>query len=97
MFSKKVEEQDQTKQEKSEVERVLASVTLEKDNLNDYRDKFEREFVLRNEFQRKFEIMNELCESQGREYNERVQVIINEKQMIVKDNKELRNQLNEAQ
>jgi uncharacterized coiled-coil DUF342 family protein len=40
--------------------------------------------------------MNELLESQGREYNQRVDEIINEKQLVVTENRQLRSQLNEA-
>ena len=41
--------------------------------------KYERTEREREEMQRKYQVMNDLCESQGREYKERVDQIITEK------------------
>ena len=44
MFSKKVEEFDELKQNLATKEKELSNVTLERANLKDYHDKYQREF-----------------------------------------------------
>ncbi len=49
MFSKKVEEFDELRQNLSVKERDLNCVSLDKTNLQDFHDKYEREYVQRDD------------------------------------------------
>lgn len=63
MFSKKVEEFDELKQNLSMKEREVNSLQVERNNLQDYRDKYLREFEEKEDLQLKYKNMNELLES----------------------------------
>jgi hypothetical protein len=58
MFSKKVEEFDSLKQTLGEKEQALNIVTLERANLKDYHDKYQRELAQREDLQAKYIKMN---------------------------------------
>ena len=45
MFSKKVEEFDDLKQALAEKDQMLNNATIERANLKDYHDKYQREFT----------------------------------------------------
>ena len=49
MFSKKVEEFDEVKQNLAEREKECANLVLEKANLKDYHDKYQREYSQKEE------------------------------------------------
>lgn len=75
MFSKKVEEFDELKQCLADREKDLNNAVLERTNLKDFHDKYQREFAQREDLQMKYIKMSQLLESQAQDYNSRVQEI----------------------
>ena len=63
MFSKKVEEFDEIKQNLADKEKELNTANLDRANLRDYHDKYQREFAQREDLQMKYIKMNQLLES----------------------------------
>jgi hypothetical protein len=63
MFSKKVEEFDEVKQNLADKEKELNTANLDRANLRDYHDKYQREFAQREDLQMKYIKMNQLLES----------------------------------
>lgn len=63
---------------------------MERANLKDYHDKYQREFQQREDLQMKYVKMNQLLESQAQDYHSKVAEITQEKEQLVHENKVLR-------
>jgi hypothetical protein len=62
MFSKKVEEFDEVKQALLVKDTDLNTIALQIANLQDFKDKYSREYQLREELNQKFYKLNEMYE-----------------------------------
>jgi chromosome segregation ATPase len=97
MFSKKVEEFDDLKQGLSTREKEVSVLQVEKGDLYDYKGKYQREAVQREELYGRYMQVNDQLESQAREHQDRIEGILNEKNELIQENRELNKQLSEAE
>ena len=79
MFSKKVQEHDDTKQELSITQKDFNVVQVSADNLKDYYEKYSREAKTNEELNKMYFNVNEELETKAQEYQKKVEEILEEK------------------
>jgi len=97
MFSKKVEEFDDLKQTLAVKDKTIHSLQLEKADLSDYKSKYTRESQQREELYQQYSSLNDQLEVQASENRERIAGILQEKDELIQENRELNKQLSEAE
>ena len=83
MFSKKVEEFDDLKQNLSVKEKEAQCAVIDKADLIDYKAKYLRECAQRDDLNQKYSQLNEQLEVQAKESQDRIEVVLNEKTELI--------------
>lgn len=97
MFSKKVEEFDDLKQTLALKDKTIHSLQLEKADLSDYKAKYAREAKHREELYQQYGALNDQLEAVANDNRERLGTILQEKEELIQENRELNKQLSEAE
>ncbi len=82
MFSSKVEEFDEMKQTLQNKEKEINDLKIEKDNLQDYHDKYQRECTQRHELCQRYNDLNKQIEEKAHDYQQSVDKITNSKEKL---------------
>jgi len=96
MFSKKVEEFDALKEALAAKEQELNQARVEVADLRDYRLKYDRAAAQNQELNQKCALLNELVETQAKDHQARVKEITESKNQLAQENRQVRQQLNDA-
>lgn len=90
MFSKKVQEFDDLKHDSDQGKVSMGQVKLKCENLADFKQKFDRESSQNEDLSHSYYKVNEALEAKGAEYKNKVDEIIEEKLVLIQENKEVK-------